>query len=280
MPTPYSERKYPADSHWGDVGIECVTTGPSVLDGNSRRSRTWYRVRSFTEKLSIGNSKFIGWELDKDAQYVREANIRVVGRDAIPRCGRLDPAIFDQVNTYMVREIQQNSEIDSSAMDVDVKNMSVYEYIVSRNLSFADLVRSGGLWDQKVYMRDWLFPQMPDSQRWIPVPATNEEIYYDPWASIHYAYVGRALRFTEATLMDAAEGHVLHLFPTSEAGKIDEGDRTSIEAGFDLFNSQPDPMKLTPSDLDTVIRTHLEDYRRASVPGSHGWVRPRVQRNM
>lgn len=69
-------------------------------------------------------------------------------------------------------------------------------------VSWSLLVRQGGPWDHKKYIRSTFHPRHALEQVWHRLG--NWEYYYDIWSNIHYGYVGLACGFSKSTLLNGA----------------------------------------------------------------------------
>jgi hypothetical protein len=112
------------------------------------------------------------------------------------------------------------------------------------------LVRQGGPWDHKPYIRKTFHPRVPGGEQVWHIHG-NYVYYYDIWSNIHYGYVGAAAGFTESELLDGAGGEqwvsdrLRGTRPTASPGveglrKWDNAsDRAAITIGIRLYWAHP-----------------------------------------
>jgi hypothetical protein len=107
---------------------------------------------------------------------------------------------------------------------------------------FADLVGNRKKWDIKFDFPDWSYD-----------PVSQVAYNRDTWGNIHYGWIGRALRFSEATLINGAGYNQLGvhgnrhpnswetvkgLFENGFGTFDDPRDLAAIRVGFKIWNTQ------------------------------------------
>jgi hypothetical protein len=162
-------------------------------------------------------------------------------------------------------------------LTADLPRQCVDQEMTSRDaaiLSWALLVRQGGPWDHKPYIRRTFHPRGPGEQVWHRLGPW--EYYYDIWSNIHYGYVGRACGFSASTLLGGAGleqiGSDLYRrrLPQRRPGVPgfasfdDASDQIAITMGTALFNSGSGGVSAT--HLRALVESAQGLDRRAAGP--------------
>lgn len=118
---------------------------------------------------------------------------------------------------------------------------------------FATSVRPGGPWDFKGPFATKYFSQGGFRS---PIPGTQEQIYYDVWSNIHYAFVGRCIGLSEKDLQ----------FPNSIDAPFDvsdPGDIATVALGVRLYEATRSKAQgvTVETMLDTAVRAALPELR-------------------
>lgn len=141
------------------------------------------------------------------------------------------------------------------------------EHQLSAYMLFADIIGPSRPWDHKSTLRRMLGPRLNKGwQRY-----GNFDYYYDIWSNIHYGYVGVALGFNTAELINSAgiaqalldtyTALMESRWPTVQnhpengswpASSDDVPDHISIKLGCNLYG-QTKPHELTTATLLQVV---------------------------
>jgi Bacterial toxin 44 len=206
------------------------------------------------------------------------------------------PLVLDEVSPlaqYMAQEMSNNplteaakrikalNSFSAEACIADYKALPIWQQILGLGitpndcvqnqitfhaaamLAWAELVQPNGVWDHKPKIAPRFNPRMaPAPQYWHAFGQT--EYLYDVWSNMHYGYVGMAIGFDEAVLLDGA-GLAQLLSDLVKQKKLPAGygghkglrrfdplsDRSAIRMGVMLYKSHP--RSVNSNDLLRVV---------------------------
>lgn len=181
-------------------------------------------------------------------QRTHQCNLRRPRDSTLP--GRLLWERFDRINRFVADKMVERSRDGADGLGVIIGVPPLDAGVVVR---WIQLVKPGGDWDIKYTIADR--ENGGRSPFWTAVrddPAP-ESLRTDLWGLVHYAYVGRAHRFSE---LDLRVGNWCC------GGKQGDDDNFAMDLGFRLWNEHP--MSLTAEQLRQAIRHAMPQFRRFS----------------
>lgn len=170
-----------------------------------------------------------------------------------------DSLVFYDLTDWLIREMRENasgsianrikSELRLSLVDLRLRAVAWVD--------FADVVQTHGLWDFKWEIDEKLGGSIRLAGTWYR---------NDVPGNIHYAYVGRAIGFTEGELIcgGALAAIIRYRERASMLCNADHPeDREAIEAGFDLWRQGG---TLTQATLKSVLNRHPGIAKADAIP--------------
>ena len=163
-----------------------------------------------------------------------------------------DSWIISLVKTYIdMSPVSQGVPPYPPSQDSGSFDPALYGYLL-----FADAVKSGGLWDFKLKINEYIGNNIRINDTWY---------YYDVSGNITFGYLGLAAGISEDELhcgADAANDKSIFGYCS---GNDPAEDYDAIEAGFDLWKLTKGRM-ITPSDLLLALQTHSMSKGKPTLP--------------
>ncbi|MFF9851012.1 SpvB/TcaC N-terminal domain-containing protein [Streptomyces litmocidini] len=177
--------------------------------------------------------------------------------------------VYDQITVLMAGEMSVNSRSDPvqkmHAINTG-KNWTKwfkpnwYADKAAALAAWKELVKTGGPWDHKGRIRGMNGNREFNSTN---IPGTGLWIRDDFWSNVHYGYVGTAAGFSPEVLLGGASA-----VDVKENQPLTWADTTAITFGIRLYQAYGEK-GLTVDDLNTQIRNHIDELRRAGLIEDH-----------
>ncbi|CAM3704790.1 hypothetical protein VA7868_01504 [Vibrio aerogenes CECT 7868] len=183
-------------------------------------------------------------------------------------CSHPDRAL--DVAKYIIGEMQRNVK-STQAYSIKLSNIEATFLPAAKIAAYAiwaERVGPGQPWDHKNKISGNHDLDTHGESTQFHHKYREFEYFYDIWSNIHYGYVGKACRFSDAELLDGAglaqllddavkKNKSIQYSPSIPGfgfRKFDDiTDSISVRLGIALFHDYPDPNQITPDILMSYI---------------------------